>query len=139
MDVTLIPNLKHVYINGNTKIIKEDSIMKVEIYDPAMCCSSGLCGPTIDPVLVKMNGAMLALKKQGVEVKRFNLTQQPKEFMANENVADLLRKKGKKILPIIFVNGKVFRTGGYPTYEELCKAFSIEPLKYGKPIILKIA
>lgn len=31
----------------------------VEIYDPPMCCSSGLCGPTIDPELVKMNDAVL--------------------------------------------------------------------------------
>ncbi|HDH53272.1 MAG TPA: arsenic metallochaperone ArsD family protein, partial [Nitrospirae bacterium] len=29
--------------------------MKVEIYDPAMCCSSGMCGPSIDPALVKIN------------------------------------------------------------------------------------
>jgi hypothetical protein len=52
--------------------------MKIEIYDPAMCCSSGLCGPNIDPVLVKMNDAVMALKKQGVEVERYNLAQQPK-------------------------------------------------------------
>ena len=50
--------------------------MKVEIYDPAMCCSSGMCGPGIDPALVKMNKAVLALQKQGVEVLRFNLAQQ---------------------------------------------------------------
>ena len=47
-----------------------------------------LCGPSIDPVLVKMNEAVLALKKQGVEVTRFNLAQQPKEFMANKTVAE---------------------------------------------------
>ncbi len=46
---------------------------KVEIYDPAVCCSTGLCGPVIDPVLVKVNDAVLALKKQGVSVERFNL------------------------------------------------------------------
>ncbi len=113
--------------------------MKVEIYDPAMCCSSGLCGPTLNPVLVKMNDAILALKKQGVEVERFNLAQQPKEFMTNKNVADLLHKNGKKILPVIFVNGEIFRTGKYPAYEELCEVFGIEPLKQGKPISLKMA
>ena len=113
--------------------------MKVEIYDPAMCCSSGLCGPTLNPVLVKMNDAILALKKQGVEVERFNLAQQPKEFMTNKNIADLLHNNGKKILPIIFVNGEVFRTSEYPAYEELCNALGIEPLKQGKPISLKMA
>lgn len=109
--------------------------MKVEIYDPAMCCSSGLCGPALDPVLVKMNDAVLALKKQGVEVDRFNLAQQPKAYMDNKTVADLLHKNGKKILPVIMVDGQVFRTGGYPSYEDICKALGIEPLKH-KPIAL---
>ena len=112
--------------------------MKIEIYDPAMCCSSGLCGPAIDPILVKMNEAMLALKKQGVEVTRYNLAQQPKEFMANKTVADLLHKNGKKILPITVVNSEVFKTGGYPDYEELCRALNIEAMKKGKPISVTI-
>lgn len=111
--------------------------MKVEIYDPAMCCSSGLCGPSIDPVLVKVNDAVLALKKQGVEVERFNLAQQPKAFMDNPKVKQLLTKNGKKILPVTLVNGEVFKTGEYPSYEELCQSLGIEPLK-ARPISLKI-
>lgn len=111
--------------------------MKVEIYDPAMCCSTGLCGPVLDPVLVKMNDTLLALKKQGVEIERFNLAQQPKAFMVNKIVGELLHKGGKKILPIILVNEGVFRTGEYPSYEELCKALGIEPLKQ-KPITLTV-
>jgi hypothetical protein len=109
--------------------------MKIEIYDPAMCCSSGLCGPALDPVLVKMNDAILALKKQGVEIERFNLTQQPKAFMDNKKVVDLLHKNGKKIFPVVIVNGEVFKTGQYPSYEELCGALGIEPLKH-KPVSL---
>lgn len=49
--------------------------MKVEIYDPPMCCSSGICGPSLDPVLVKTNDAVLALIKQAVKVTRYNLKQ----------------------------------------------------------------
>ena len=111
--------------------------MKVEIYDPAMCCSSGLCGPAIDPVLVKMNDAIIALKQQGVEVERYNLAQQTKLYMENKTVADLLHKNGKKVLPIVFVNGEVFRTGEYSPYEDLCKALGIEPKKT-KPIMLHV-
>ncbi|HDH06556.1 MAG TPA: arsenite efflux transporter metallochaperone ArsD [Nitrospirae bacterium] len=110
--------------------------MKVEIYDPAMCCSSGMCGPSIDPALVKINESAFALQKQGVEVLRFNLAQQPKEFMANKTVADLLHKNGKKALPVTMVNGEIFKTGAYPSYEDLCKALGIEPLKQGRPITL---
>ena len=110
--------------------------MKIEIYDPAMCCSSGMCGPGIDPALVKINEAVLALQKQGVEVLRFNLAQQPKEFMTNKKVADLLHKNGQKVLPVIVVNGDVFKTGAYPGYEDLCKALDIEPLNQGRPMTL---
>ena len=110
--------------------------MKIEIYDPPMCCSSGLCGPSIDPVLIKMNDTVLALKKQGVEVERYNLAQQPKAFMANKIVTELLHKNGKKILPVIIVNGEVFKTGEYPSYEELCRTLGIEPLQKGRPITL---
>ena len=109
--------------------------MKIEIYDPAMCCSSGLCGPGIDPVLVRMNDTLLALKKQNIEVDRFNLAQQPKAFLDNKKVADLLHTSGKKVLPITIVNGDIFKTGEYPAYEDLCKALGIEPLKQ-KPISL---
>ena len=108
--------------------------MKVEIYDPAMCCSSGLCGPGIDPVLIKVNEAVLSLKKQGVEVARFNLAQQPKEFMANKKVADLLHKNGIKALPVTIINEEVFKTGEYSSYDDLCKALDIEPLKKGIPM-----
>ncbi len=111
--------------------------MKIEIYDPAMCCSSGLCGPSIDPVLVKMNDAVLALKKQGVEVERYNLAQQPRAFMANKTIAELLHENGKKVLPITMVSGEVMKTGEYPSYEELCRALGIEPLKK-KPITLQV-
>ncbi len=112
--------------------------MKIEIYDPPMCCSSGLCGPALDPVLVKMNDAVLALKKQGVEVERFNLAQQPKAFMDNPEVKQLISKNGKKILPVTIVDGAVFKTGGYPAYEELCRALGIEPISQGKPIPLNM-
>ena len=108
--------------------------MRIEIYDPAMCCSSGVCGPSVDPVLVKTGEAVLTLQKQGVDIVRYNLAQQPKEFMANKTVAGLLHKNGKKALPVTIVNGEVFKTGSYPSYEELCTALGIEPMKTGKPM-----
>lgn len=108
--------------------------MKVAIYDPAMCCSTGLCGPAIDPVLVRVNDAVMALKRQGVEVERYNLAQQTKLFLENKAVADLLHAGGKKSLPVTLVDGTVFRSGAYPTYEELCTALGIAP--QAPPIVL---
>lgn len=103
--------------------------MKVEIYDPAMCCSTGICGPNIDPSLIKINDAILALKKQGINVERHNLKTETANFLENKTVSELMHKNGKKVLPITLVNGSVLSTGTYPSYEDLCKVLGIEPLK----------
>ena len=112
--------------------------MKVEIYDPPMCCSSGLCGPSLDPVLIQVNDAVLSLKKQGVEVDRYNLSQQLREVMANKAVADLIHAQGKKVLPVTLVNGEIFMTGSYPSYVDLCRKLGIEPLPQIRPVGLSV-
>jgi len=112
--------------------------VKIEIFDPPMCCSSGICGPGVDPVTVKMNDTILALKKQNVVVERYNPKAQTAIFVENRTVLDLLHENGKKILPVILVNEKVFRVGAYPSYEDLCKELGIEPLKKGKPVTLQV-
>jgi len=109
--------------------------MKIKIYDPAMCCPTGLCGPELDSDLVQMSEAVMALEKQGVEVLRFNLAQQPGEFMANGIVSKLLKKDGPESLPVTLVNGDLFKTGDYPTYEELCKAAGVDPMMT-RPVLL---
>ncbi len=113
--------------------------MKIEIYDPPMCCSNGLCGPLIDSTLVAVSDAILSLQKQGVEVIRFNLAQQTKAYLDRPEVSTLLHRGGKKILPITLVDGEVFRTGTYPTYQELCQSLGIEPLLKRKPMTIQIS
>ena len=39
---------------------------KIHIYEPAMCCPTGLCGPSIDPELLRMSFVMNNLKKQAL-------------------------------------------------------------------------
>ena len=111
--------------------------MKVEIYDPAMCCPTGICGPAVDPTLVRVNDAVMTLQRQGVEVVRYGLAQQTKAFLENEAVAELLHAQGKKVLPVTLVNGQVFRTGSYPAYGELCAALGIAP--QAPPVALPMA
>lgn len=103
--------------------------MKVLIYDPALCCSTGLCGPEPDPVQIAVNETIMKLGKQGVVVERFNLSKQLKDFVANKEVAALLHANGKKILPITIVDGKVIRTGAYASYPDLCTVLGLQPLK----------
>jgi hypothetical protein len=92
---------------------------KIEIYDPAMCCSTGVCGTNVDAKLVQFTSDLAWLKEEGVEVQRFNLGQQPKAFAENILVRDSLAKDGEKCLPLILVDGMVVSRGLYLNREQL--------------------
>lgn len=92
---------------------------KVEIFDPALCCSTGVCGPSVDPKLVQAAVDLEALKKQGVTVNRYNLAQDLDAFAGNEAVKALLAAKGTDVLPVTVFNGEVVKESEYPTADEL--------------------
>ncbi|MEX1139147.1 MAG: arsenite efflux transporter metallochaperone ArsD [Bacteroidota bacterium] len=100
----------------------ETKLLTIEIFDPPMCCSSGLCGPSIDPALLDINEAVLKLKKEfdgKIAIDRYLLTQQGPKFMQNPNVLSLLKSRGVEVLPITTVNGEVIKQQVYPSYDEL--------------------
>lgn len=99
---------------------------KIEIFDPAMCCSTGVCGPSIDPELMRMATVINALKEKGIIIKRHGLSSEPQDFISNKVISDILQKEGADILPVTLVNGEVAKTKGYPTNEELSKWLDIE-------------
>ena len=91
----------------------------LQTFDPAMCCSSGVCGPDVDPKLVQFAADLDWLKSQGVIVQRHNLAQNPAAFVANELVRAALIEQGESALPVLLVNGQVAVTGRYPERNEL--------------------
>lgn len=91
----------------------------VKIYDPPMCCSTGVCGTNVKSELVEFAGALKMLAKRGIAVERWNLAQQPQAFTENPNVKELLNSLGKDGLPFIFVNDELKISGRYPTSKEL--------------------
>ena len=91
----------------------------IQVYDPAMCCSTGVCGPDVDPKLVQFAADLDWLKGQGVVVQRHNLSQSPAAFVENELVRTTLVDKGEAALPLLVVNGKVAVMGRYPDRGEL--------------------
>lgn len=96
----------------------------VEIFDPPMCCSTGVCGPAVDPKLVAIQEAILRLQAEGVTVKRYQVTTHPAAFMNQPEVAALLRTpEGIKSLPVTVVNGKVVSKGNYPLLEHIQAAW----------------
>lgn len=95
------------------------TMQTVQVFDPAMCCSTGVCGPDVDPKLVQFAADLDWLKSKDVIVQRHNLAQTPAAFMGNELVRTALADKGEAALPLLLVNGKVAVTGRYPDRTEL--------------------
>jgi hypothetical protein len=91
----------------------------VRVFDPAMCCSSGVCGPSVDPQLARFSADLDWLKAQGVSVERFNLAQQPAAFAEDQTVRSTLETKGEAGLPLVMVNGEIKSSGVYPSRAEL--------------------
>jgi hypothetical protein len=94
-------------------------MIALRVYDPAMCCSTGVCGPAVDPDLARFAADLAWLKGQGVAVERFNLAQQPAAFAADAAVKAALEAQGEASLPLIEVDGEVRSVGVYPSRDVL--------------------
>jgi hypothetical protein len=95
--------------------------VQIEVFDPAMCCSTGVCGPSVDPALARFAADLDALASSGATVRRFNLGQEPLAFAQNEQVRELLTTTGESALPIIFTDGDLRSAGRFPTRDELAE------------------
>ena len=94
----------------------------ISVYDPAMCCSTGLCGPGVDQQLLQVARDLRRFEAEGITVERFNLAQQPDAFVQNRKVAGLLQAFGEKSLPVTLINDDVFVYGRYPSRDEVAAA-----------------
>jgi thiamine pyrophosphate-dependent acetolactate synthase large subunit-like protein len=101
-------------------------MIKVEVFDPPMCCSTGVCGPNVDPALVRFARDLHWLANQKIAVERFNLAQQPQAFAASETVKAALREHGNACLPLILLNGAVISQGRYPARDELARLTGVD-------------
>lgn len=99
---------------------------KMEIYDPAMCCSTGVCGPSVNPELIRVAAVIENLKKNGIEIKRHNLSSEPQAYMHNAVISKELHTKGAKILPITLVDGKIVKEAGHLTNEEFAAYLGVD-------------
>ena len=100
---------------------------KVEIFDPAMCCSTGVCGPSVDPELTRVASAVYSLENRGFNINRYQLTNDPEKFAENNEITRIFQEKGPGALPVILVNDQVVKVGSYPTNEEFAEWFGVKP------------
>ncbi|MCU0714654.1 MAG: arsenite efflux transporter metallochaperone ArsD [Pirellula sp.] len=90
----------------------------IRVYDKPMCCSTGVCGPEVDPVLPRFAADLEWLASQGHSVERYNLAQQPQAFIDNTLVHQSLSTEGTDSLPLILIDGDIVSRRTYPTREE---------------------
>ncbi|MBP8224165.1 MAG: arsenite efflux transporter metallochaperone ArsD [Aeromonas sp.] len=93
----------------------------IQIFDPALCCASGVCGTEVEQRLVSFAADLAWAKGQGVAIERFNLAQQPMVFAETAAVSAFLVHAGEEGLPLVLVDGQVVLTGRYPSRAELTR------------------
>lgn len=98
----------------------------ITVYDPAMCCSTGICGAEVDQNLVNFAADLDWLSSNGVKVTRINLSQEPAEFAANDTVKSVLEKSGVDGLPVVMFEGQMHSSGRYPARDELAKMVGVD-------------
>ncbi|MGW8307404.1 MAG: arsenite efflux transporter metallochaperone ArsD [Achromobacter pulmonis] len=105
----------------------------IQIFDPALCCSTGVCGVDLDQALVTSAADIDWAKRQGANIERLNLAQQPLAFAQNAVVSAFLTRSGAEALPLTLVDNEIALAGRYPTREELVRWTGIEAPADAKP------
>ncbi len=93
----------------------------IQVFDPALCCSTGVCGVEVDQQLVGFSADIDWAKQNGAQIERFNLAQQPLAFAENTLAKAFLERSGAEALPLILVDGEVALAGRYPNRAELAR------------------
>ena len=96
----------------------------VEVFDPPLCCPTGLCGPVLDTTLLDLGETIVALQAEGHAVTRHMMTTDPQAFMRNRDVYEAIKARQLEVLPITVVRGRIVKTGAYPTLDELHAALA---------------
>lgn len=98
----------------------------IAVFEPALCCNTGVCGEDVDQNLVTFTADMAWLLDQGASITRHNLANDPLAFAHNEAVKSFLEIAGSAGLPLVSVDGVTVATGRYPTRVELAHWAGLE-------------
>jgi hypothetical protein len=100
---------------------------KIQVFDPALCCSTGVCGTDVDQALVSFAADVNWAKQNGILIERFNLAKEPLSFAEHPVVKSFLERSGQESLPLILVDGNVILAGRYPNRSELARWAEYNP------------
>jgi hypothetical protein len=114
---------------------EEDGMMsKLEVFETAMCCPTGVCGVSVDPALVQFNADLQWLLEHGVDVVRHSLSHDAAAFAGNPEVVAQMQA-GMDRLPIAVVDGRIVSTGAYPSRTQLQQKLGVQLASAEKPHI----
>jgi arsenite methyltransferase len=122
-------------LTGPDATQKGTTMTTIEVFDPAMCCSTGVCGPTVDPELARFEADLRWLGTRGASVTRHNLAQEPGEFAGRPLVAAMLQSGGEDVLPIVLINDKLAFSGTWPSLADLAAPLGIEVTAAGTNLL----
>jgi hypothetical protein len=94
---------------------------RIQVFEPALCCATGVCGEDVDQGLVTFSADMDFVRRRGGDVSRYNLASEPLAFAETEAVKGFLQIVGSKGLPLVLVDGVTAMTGGYPDRAQLAQ------------------
>ena len=100
----------------------------IQIFDPALCCSSGVCGTDVDENLVNFSADADWARQNGAQLERFNLAQQPMAFAETPAVKTFLELSGQEGLPLTLIDGQIALAGRYPSRDDLARWAGITAL-----------
>ena len=98
----------------------------IRVFEPALCCNTGVCGPDLDQALVDFTADLNHLQSQGVDIERHNLANDPTAFAIDDTVRSFLKVAGSDGLPLTLVDGVAVATGTYPTRDQLLKFAGVD-------------
>jgi hypothetical protein len=101
---------------------------QLTLYEEAMCCSTGVCGPDPDDELVEVSASLDQLENEfDVDVSRANMQHNIEEFLETQQIADLVEEHGPSILPITVVDDEIVAREAYLSYDELASTLEDSP------------
>jgi len=100
----------------------------IRIYEPALCCDTGVCGVDVDQSLVEVTATVRSLRDLGADIQRHNLATDPIAFTTDAAVSAFMHVVGSTGLPLTLVDGVTVATGAYPTRQQLLAFADLAPL-----------
>jgi hypothetical protein len=114
-------------VTQETSSTAPNAVRRIELYETAMCCETGVCGPSIDEQLIAVREDLRWAESRGVSVTRHNLTSDPEAFVVNSKVTGLMQAFGDKALPVLVIDGEIAVHGHYASRDELTALLAGEP------------